>query len=109
MVLFPAFAGIVEILILQDYFANFVSMITYTGVIELVYYNREIRIPYTMTNLGGNPHIYFSDKYGHHHGFFYRSSTGEWLYNSLKEPNWRKDFMDVLLVAIDMERQRHGL
>lgn len=84
-------------------------MIDYKGTIELVYLNRVIRFPYKMTNLGGSPHIYFDDKHGHQHQFFYRSSTKEWRYCYNRGPFWRKDFMEVLFVAMDLEREKHGL
>jgi len=81
----------------------------YKGTIKLEYYNRRIEIPYSMTNLGGNPHIYFRDRYGRHHSFFYRENTKEWVYNFNKGPFWRQDFLDVLYVAMDLERELHGL
>lgn len=84
-------------------------MIEYDGIIEFVYYNRIIRFRYKMTNLGGSPHIYFDDKNGHQQIFHYRSTTNEWLYGLNRGPGWRKDFMDVLFAAMDLEREKHGL
>lgn len=84
-------------------------MINYKGTMEFEYMGRTIRIPYSMNNLGGSAHIYFDDKYGHHHSFFYRSTTGEWLYGCNRGPHWRPDFLRCLYRMMDMARERHGL
>lgn len=84
-------------------------MDSYNGVLEFTFYGRTIRIPYSMNNLGGSPHIYFADKYGGHHGFFRRPSTGEWIYYLTVAPKWRPDFMEVLFQMFDQARVRHGL
>lgn len=81
----------------------------YRGTIKLIYYNRTIEFPYSMTNLGGSPHIYFNDKDGRHHSFHYNDKSKRWVYGYNRGPFWRKDFMDVLYVAMDLERERHGL
>lgn len=83
-------------------------METFKGVLEFTFYERSISIPYTMNNLGGSPHIYFSDKYGGHHGF-YRRPTGEWQYYLTVTPKWRPDFMEALFQMFDQARERHGL
>lgn len=81
----------------------------YKGTLEFTFYDRLIRIPYEMTNLGGSPHIYIDDKNGRTHSFFYRRTSGEWLYGYNTGPHWRADFLEALYQMFDQARERHGL
>lgn len=81
----------------------------YMGVIEVSYNYRDIRIPYTMDNLGGSVHIYYQDKYGHHHGFFYRDSEDIWLATVNKSPVWPTEFSQRFFRECKKEAKKHGL
>ncbi len=81
----------------------------YSGVLEFEYFGERKRVPYTMDNLGGNTHVYFQDKHGVHHIFFYRKSTGQWILSGNYVLNWPKDLMDVLFECFDLARKKHGL
>lgn len=83
-------------------------MENFKGVLEFTFYDRSIRIPYSMNNLGGSPHIYFADRHGRQHGFFRRPS-GEWRYYLNVTPKWRPDFLKVLFQMFDKARMEHGL
>ena len=93
--------------------ANFVSMhintmTEYKGVLEFEYLGRTLKIPYTMNNLGGDPHVYIRDKNGRHHSFAYLYGK-TWYYGCNRGPNWPKDFIDVLFACFELARQKHGL
>lgn len=81
----------------------------YKGTLEFTYYGRLMRIPYSINNLCGSPHINFEDKYGHSHGFNLRRQTGEWLYQCTVGPHWQADFLEVLYQMFDLAVERHGL
>lgn len=71
-------------------------METYAGTIEFRYDGRDVRFDYRMDNLGGSPHIYFTDKRGKHHSFFYRASEGVWLYGYNVKISWEIEFAQLM-------------
>lgn len=84
-------------------------MTDYKGVIDFDYFGRRITFEYKMNNLGGSPHIYFRDKHGKYHTFFYRKFNQSWELSGNYHLKWPADFITVLFAAFDIEREKHGL
>lgn len=84
-------------------------MLRYSGKITLSYDFRIIEIPYTMTNLGGSPHIYYDDKRGYQHSFSYNQSADIWMSGVIRSPKWPTDFSQQFFKACTEEARKHGL
>lgn len=80
----------------------------HSGIIEFDYEGRQIVIPYVMDYLGGVVNIYFTDKKGKYHHFFYRSMSNRWVSRYGQKITWPYDFVIAMFDAFDAHRKKHG-
>lgn len=80
----------------------------HTGILEIDYKGSVKRIEYSLQlgSYGGLPLLIIQDKNKHHYPFV-RGTHNGW-HSLTKEPNWPRDFLDILYYAMEEKYQEIG-